>query len=76
MPDEVQQGIVRDISHLENLIDEMLTYARLDRPQVTLDYQTFSPAEWLQQRQHDWQTLLNGKQITSRNYPQRMALAR
>jgi two-component system sensor histidine kinase RstB len=62
-PDEVQQGIVRDISHLENLIDEMLTYARLDRPQLTLDYQTFSPAEWLLHHQSDWQTLLNGKRL-------------
>ena len=62
-PDEVQQGILRDISHLENLIDEMLTYARLDRPQITLDYQTFSSAEWLQHHQSDWQTQLNGKQL-------------
>jgi two-component system sensor histidine kinase RstB len=54
---------VRDISHLENLIDEMLTYARLDRPQIALNYQTFSPAEWLQHHQSDWQTLLNGKQL-------------
>lgn len=58
-----QQGIERDISHLETLIDEMLTYARLDRPQLTLTYQAFSPAQWLQQRQYDWQSLLDSKQL-------------
>ncbi|WP_320151897.1 two-component system sensor histidine kinase RstB [uncultured Tolumonas sp.] len=69
LADDAQQGIVRDISHLETLIDEMLTYARLDRPQVTLTYQTFSPAEWLQQRQHDWQSLLDGKQLHVETIP-------
>ena len=69
LADDAQQGILRDISHLETLIDEMLTYARLDRPQVTLTYQTFSPAEWLQQRQHDWQSLLDGKQLHVETIP-------
>ncbi len=58
------QGIERDISSLENLIDEMLTYARLDRPEVALNTQTFSPAEWLQRRQSDWLPLLGNKQLT------------
>nr|WP_321241648.1 two-component system sensor histidine kinase RstB [uncultured Tolumonas sp.] len=69
LADDAQQGIERDISHLETLIDEMLTYARLDRPQVTLTYQTFSPAEWLQQRQHDWLSLLDGKQLQVATIP-------
>ena len=69
LADDAQQGILRDISHLETLIDEMLTYARLDRPQVTLTYQTFSPAEWLQQRQHDWHSLLDGKQLHVETIP-------
>ena len=69
LEDDAQQGIERDISHLETLIDEMLTYARLDRPQVTLTYQTFSPAEWLQKRQHDWQSLLDGKQLHVETIP-------
>lgn len=69
LEDDAQQGIERDISHLETLIDEMLTYARLDRPQVTLTYQTFSPAEWLQQRQHDWHSLLDGKQLHVETIP-------
>ena len=46
-------GIVRDISHLENLIDEMLTYARLDRPRNRTELHRFSPAEWLQHHQSD-----------------------
>lgn len=61
--DPQRQGIERDISQLENLIDEMLTYARLDRPEVTLNMQSFSPAEWLQHRRTDWQPLLLDKQL-------------
>jgi two-component system sensor histidine kinase RstB len=63
LADDAQQGIERDISHLETLIDEMLTYARLDRPQLSLNYQAFSPAAWLLQRQNDWHSLLDGKQL-------------
>ncbi|MBE0964611.1 two-component sensor histidine kinase, partial [Escherichia coli] len=32
-----QQALNRDIGQLESLIDELLTYARLDRPQVALN---------------------------------------
>ncbi len=60
---EEQQGVERDITYLENLIDEMLTYARLDRPEVTLNTQYFSPSEWLQRRQTDWQPILNERRL-------------
>lgn len=55
LPDAERQGIERDITHLETLVDEMLTYARLDRPKVALNTQAFSPADWLAHRQDDWE---------------------
>ncbi len=67
--DPQRQGIEWDISQLENLIDEMLTYARLDRPEVTLHMQSFSPAEWLQHRRADWQPLLLDKQLEITSVP-------
>ncbi|VEA73597.1 Sensor protein RstB [Serratia rubidaea] len=37
LSDGEQQALNRDIGQLESLIDELLTYARLDRPQVALN---------------------------------------
>ncbi|MTD26001.1 two-component system sensor histidine kinase RstB [Erwinia sorbitola] len=43
----------RDIGQLESLIEELLTYARLDRPQVNLNLQTLDLAQWLHERLDD-----------------------
>lgn len=43
-------GLNRDIGQLEALIDEMLTYARLDRPQVELHAQRLDLTGWLEER--------------------------
>jgi len=43
----------RDIGQLESLIEELLTYARLDRPQVNLNLQTLDLARWLDERLED-----------------------
>lgn len=49
-----QQALNRDIGQLESLIDELLTYARLDRPQVALNIEP--------------STCQNGLKIRSRIY--------
>ncbi len=43
----------RDIGQLEALIEELLTYARLDRPRVELNLQTLDLAQWLHERLQD-----------------------
>ncbi|WP_455814772.1 two-component system sensor histidine kinase RstB [Pseudomonas graminis] len=43
----------RDIGQLESLIEELLTYARLDRPQVNLNLQTLDINQWLHERLDD-----------------------
>ncbi|WP_034914942.1 MULTISPECIES: two-component system sensor histidine kinase RstB [Erwinia] len=43
----------RDIGQLESLIEELLTYARLDRPEVKLDAQPLDLARWLSERLED-----------------------
>jgi len=63
LPEQAKQDLERDITNLDHLVDEMLTYARLDRPQLEIKTQIFSPAEWLQQRQNDWNSQLVGKQL-------------
>jgi len=63
LPEQAKQDLERDITNLDHLVDEMLTYAKLDRPQLELKTQTFSPAEWLQQRHSDWNSQLVGKQL-------------
>lgn len=40
----------RDIGQLEALIEELLTYARLDRPRVELNLQSLDLARWLEER--------------------------
>jgi len=47
----------RDIGQLEALIEELLTYARLDRPEVGLNLQQLDLARWLQERLDDIRTL-------------------
>lgn len=43
----------RDIEQLESLIEELLTYARLDRPKVELNLQSMDLAGWLAERLDD-----------------------
>ena len=43
----------RDIGQLESLIDELLTYARLDRPRVDLDIRSLDLAAWLSEKLED-----------------------
>ncbi|MFD1803511.1 two-component system sensor histidine kinase RstB [Mixta tenebrionis] len=43
-------ALKRDIGQLESLIEELLTYARLDRPQVELFLQPVDLAGWLSER--------------------------
>ncbi|MFK8257183.1 two-component system sensor histidine kinase RstB [Erwinia sp. AnSW2-5] len=47
----------RDIGQLESLIEELLTYARLDRPQVNLNLQTLDLAQWLHERLDDMRSV-------------------
>jgi two-component system, OmpR family, sensor histidine kinase RstB len=63
LPEQAKQDLERDITNLDHLVDEMLTYAKLDRPQLELKTQTFSPADWLQKRCSDWNSQLAGKQL-------------
>lgn len=45
-----ETALNRDISQLESLIEELLTYARLDRPQVNLTLQNINLTQWLNEK--------------------------
>ncbi|AKH89139.1 two-component system sensor histidine kinase RstB [Edwardsiella tarda] len=47
---EEQTAINRDIGQLEGLIDELLTYARLDRPQVSPHLEALDLPLWLDEK--------------------------
>ena len=53
LTDEESTALNRDIGQLEALIEELLTYARLDRPQVDLNLQSLDLARWLDERLQD-----------------------
>ncbi|MBP2197834.1 two-component system sensor histidine kinase RstB [Pantoea cypripedii] len=53
----------RDIGQLESLIEELLTYARLDRPRVDLTLKSFDLAEWLRLHIEDVQAVNPQAQI-------------
>ncbi|WP_017349444.1 two-component system sensor histidine kinase RstB [Pantoea sp. A4] len=61
-PDE-SVALNRDIGQLESLIEELLTYARLDRPRVDLNLQSFDLAEWLRVHLEDVRALNPDKQF-------------
>ncbi len=63
LPDNIREGIARDLSSLDGLIDEMLVYARLDRPEPNLQWTTLAVEPWLQQRQQEWQPLIGKLQL-------------
>ncbi|PVZ86678.1 two-component system sensor histidine kinase RstB [Serratia sp. S1B] len=52
-----QQALNRDIGQLESLIDELLTYARLDRPQVALNIEPINLPDWLRDKVADMQMI-------------------
>ncbi|MCH7376092.1 two-component system sensor histidine kinase RstB [Aeromonas sp. MR19] len=54
---EEQQGLDRDLGALDALIEEMLTYARLDRPELPLQCSELELAGWAGSRLPDWQAL-------------------
>ena len=60
LPDIEQQAINRDIGQLESLIDELLTYARLDRPQVALNLEKVKLGDWLADKV-DYFSLINAE---------------
>ncbi|WP_035341404.1 MULTISPECIES: two-component system sensor histidine kinase RstB [unclassified Dickeya] len=63
LSDDEQEAINRDVGQLEALIDELLTYARLDRPQVTLHLDAIDLSQWLQKRIDDFQLVHDDKHI-------------
>lgn len=50
---EESQALNRDVSQLEGLIEELLTYARLDRPQTVLNLSEIDLPLWLEERIDD-----------------------
>lgn len=64
------QALNRDIGQLESLIEELLTYARLDRPRVDLHLQRVDLAAWLRERIEDARSL-NPQHHIELDMPQR-----
>ncbi|MFM5465831.1 two-component system sensor histidine kinase RstB [Aeromonas simiae] len=58
-----RQALERDLAALDTLIDEMLTYARLDRPEMPLHPTDLELGEWARRHLPDWQALCPGKPI-------------
>ena len=52
-----QQALERDLGALDSLIEEMLTYARLDRPELPLKLDELELVEWAELHFGDWQAL-------------------
>ncbi|QKJ87226.1 two-component system sensor histidine kinase RstB [Paramixta manurensis] len=68
---EAESGALnRDIGQLEALIEELLTYARLDRPRVDLNLQRVDLAVWLQERVEDMRDI-NPQHEIALDMPQR-----
>ncbi|NLS55818.1 two-component system sensor histidine kinase RstB [Hafnia alvei] len=59
-----QTALNRDIAQLEGLIDELLTYARLDRPQVETNLEAIDLPQWLAERITDFQMIHPEHEIT------------
>ncbi len=69
LPESEQNAINRDIGQLEALIDELLTYARLDRPQVALHLEKVNLADWLEDKVDDFR-LINTERTIAYDAPQ------
>ncbi|CNE61189.1 sensor protein RstB [Yersinia nurmii] len=59
-----QLALNRDIGQLESLIDELLTYARLDRPQVSLNLEPIDLPAWLQTKVEDMRLIHSERKIS------------
>lgn len=53
----------RDVSQLEGLIDELLTYASLDRPQTELNLTKIDLSEWLSERIEEYRDMYPKREI-------------
>ncbi|MFC5704777.1 two-component system sensor histidine kinase RstB [Aeromonas eucrenophila] len=58
-----RQGLERDLGALDALIEEMLTYARLDRPELPLQCSDLELGDWAGAHLADWQALRPDKQL-------------
>jgi two-component system sensor histidine kinase RstB len=64
------QALNRDIGQLEGLIQELLTYARLDRPQNELQLSTPDLPAWLRSHIEDVQSINPQRQLLLSSAPQ------
>ncbi len=66
---EEQERLNHDVSQLEGLIDELLTFARLDRPQVTLNLTSLDLPGWLTEKLADIR-LVHGERVIHEDIPE------
>src|SRR5476649_2732675 len=69
LSDEEQERLNHDVSQLEGLIDELLTFARLDRPQVTLNLAPMALPHWLREKLDDIR-LVHADRIIEQDIPE------
>ncbi|MGN5051117.1 two-component system sensor histidine kinase RstB [Aeromonas veronii] len=62
--EQEQQALERDLGALDALIEEMLTYAKLDRPELPLQQDELELSHWAQAYLGDWQALAPEKKLT------------
>ncbi|WP_115717870.1 two-component system sensor histidine kinase RstB [Gallaecimonas mangrovi] len=55
LPDTDKSNFERDIDALEHLIEEMLTYSRLNEPELSLNTQQIELVQWAKDKLSDWQ---------------------
>ena len=63
-PETERLALERDLAALDTLIDEMLTYARLDRPEMPLQPVDIELCAWARLHLLDWQALSPDKSLT------------
>ncbi len=61
--DDISQALNRDIGQLEGLIEELLTYARLDRPHVELHFEQINLTHWIKTKLEDFRLINPGYRI-------------
>ncbi|WP_421316126.1 two-component system sensor histidine kinase RstB [Aeromonas veronii] len=62
--EQEQQALERDLGALDALIEEMLTYAKLDRPELPLQRDDLELGSWAEHHLGDWQALRPEKHLT------------
>ncbi|PTH78282.1 two-component system sensor histidine kinase RstB [Aeromonas veronii] len=70
--EQEQQALERDLGALDSLIEEMLTYARLDRPELPLQQDELELSHWAQVHLGDWQALAPEKRLSLELPPRHM----